>query len=256
MSVITRVENSSIHVSDTSRNLGRLAASHIAKEIRSRLLTQPFVRVVFAAAPSQSEMLHALSCAENVNWRRVEAFHMDEYIGLTTGAMQLFSEWLKREFFSRVDLHKVNIIDPGIDPDRCADEYAALMVEAPIDIVCLGIGMNGHIAFNDPPANFAEPKDVRVVRLETASRVQQVREGLFPALEDVPTHAVTLSIPRLLRAEKLFCCVPGELKQAAVTRAFLGPIDPCCPASILREHPDCTVYLDIDSAVGLKEESQ
>lgn len=253
---LTSIEQSAIHVCDSVAELGQLAAAHIAQEIRARLQSQPVIRMIFAAAPSQSAMLHALAKAENVDWTRVEAFHMDEYIGLPVRAPQLFGEWLNREFFSRVTLRGVYLIHPIASPEVCARSYTALLAQAPIDIVCLGIGMNGHIAFNDPPADFQEPNDVRVVELDKASRMQQVKEGLFDELDGVPTHAITLSIPRLLRAERLFCCVPGELKRAAVARAFNGPIDPDCPASILRRHPDCTVYLDREAAAGLLQESR
>jgi glucosamine-6-phosphate deaminase len=250
---MTPVRPPVLHVSATPQEMGRLAASDVAKELRARLGTQPVVRIVFAAAPSQSEMLQALAQAEGIEWDRVEAFHMDEYTGLPAGAPQRFGAWLTRELFSKVKLRAVHLIDPGMNAERCSDDYAELMAQHAIDIVCLGIGMNGHIAFNDPPANFAETRDVRVVELDRMSRVQQVEEGLFPTLEDVPTHAVTLSIPRLLRAEKLFCCVPGKLKQAAVTRAFTGDVEPSCPASILRTHAGCTVYLDAESAAGLAQ---
>ncbi|SEB78070.1 6-phosphogluconolactonase [Terriglobus roseus] len=253
MTVITPVRQPVLHVSATAQEMGRLAASDVAGELRARLRAQPVVRVVFAAAPSQSEMLRTLAQAEGIDWDRVEAFHMDEYTGLPADAPQRFGAWLTREFFGKVKLHAVHLIDPGIDAERCSEEYAWLMSQHPIDIVCLGIGMNGHIAFNDPPADFNEPQDVRVVELDRLSRVQQVEEGLFPNLEDVPTHAVTLSIPRLLRADKLFCCVPGKLKEAAVTRAFTGEVDPSCPASILRTHAGCTVYLDAESAAGLSQ---
>ena len=248
----TRIKlHPSIVVLPNARELGELAASHLAEELRRRLGVQTTVRVIFAAAPSQSEMLRSLGNAEGIDWTRVEAFHMDEYVGLASDAPQRFGLWLRREFFDRVPFGAVHLIEPGADPERAAVEYAACLEERPVDIVCLGIGMNGHIAFNDPPANFHEPSDVRIVELDRASRDQQVREGLFPALGDVPTHAITLSIPRLLHADKLYCCVPGALKTAAVTRTFTGPIEPSSPASILRKHVDCTVYLDMESAAGL-----
>lgn len=256
MSVITGIEQSPMHISQTPAELGKLAASHIAQEIRRCLSVQPRVRMVFAAAPSQAEMLIALAEAKDIDWDRVEAFHMDEYIGLPPTAPQLFGKWLNRAFFSKVHLDKVHLINPSLPPDLCAQKYAAILAEAPIDIVCLGIGMNGHIAFNDPPADFEESEDVRVVQLEDESRIQQVEEGLFPHIDAVPTHAITLSIPRLLRGHKLFCCVSGNLKRSAVTRAFLGPLDPQCPASILRTHPDCTIYLDDAAAAGLLKETR
>lgn len=251
MTVAAPTLNHNIHILSNPKELGELAASDVAKELRVLLAAQSTVRMIFAAAPSQSEMLHALAKEANIDWSRVHAFHMDEYVGLPLGAKQRFGAWLKREFFDRVPLGGVHLIEPGDDPESVTKQYAASLAESPIDIVCLGIGMNGHIAFNDPPADFEEPNDVRVVELEQTSRVQQVEEGLFPTVQDVPKFAVTLSIPRLLRARKLFCCVPGFLKMAAVTRAFTGPIEPSSPASILRKHDGCTVYLDAQSAAGL-----
>lgn len=235
--------------------MGAVASSHIAAEIRHRLRLQEKVRIVFAAAPSQSEMLYTLAQEQGVDWTRVEAFHMDEYIGLPESAPQNFRHWLQREFFGRVSLGKIVLIEPGGDPERCAAEYAKQLAAHPIDLVCLGIGVNGHLAFNDPPADFNDPLDVKVVALADASRQQQLDDGLFPSLDEVPTHAVSLTIPRLLRADRLFCCVPGKLKQKAVTGALTGPIDPSLPASILREHPHCTIYLDAESAAGLNSEN-
>ncbi len=243
----------SVLVSSTRETLGILAASHVAAEIRLRLSTQPVVRIIFAAAPSQSEMLHALALEENLDWSRVEAFHMDEYIGLHDGAKQQFGAWLKSEFFDRVPFGSVNLIEPGSNPEQAAEQYALLLGEKAVDIVCLGIGVNGHLAFNDPPADFTEARDIKVVELQYASRQQQVDDGLFTTVEEVPTHAITLSVPRLLRAGRLFCCVPGSLKRDAVTRALTGSIHPDSPASILREHPNCTIYLDAESAAGLAD---
>lgn len=147
------------------------------------------------------------------------------------------------------------LIEPSRDLERCVAEYATQLAARPIDLVCLGIGVNGHLAFNDPPADFNDPLDVKIVALADASRQQQVDDGLFTALSEVPTHAVSLTIPRLLRADRLFCCVPGKLKQKAVARALTGSVDPSWPASILREHPHCTIYLDAESAVGLNSEN-
>jgi glucosamine-6-phosphate deaminase len=244
-----------IYIELTRDKMGAVASSHIAAEIRYRLQSQETVRIIFAAAPSQSEMLHALAREQGVEWTRVEAFHMDEYIGLPDSAPQNFRLWLQREFFSRVPLGKIVLIEPGRDPQGCAFEYAKQLAANPIDIVCLGIGMNGHLAFNDPPADFNDSLDVKIVTLANASRQQQVEDGLFTSLEEVPTHAVSLTIPRLLRADRLFCCVPGRLKQNAVTRALTGSVDPSSPASILREHAGCTIYLDTESAAGLNSEN-
>jgi glucosamine-6-phosphate deaminase len=245
-------EQLKIEIETSRKQMGAVAAAHIAAEIRHRLQHQERVRAVFAAAPSQSEMLHALAQEPNVDWQRVEAFHMDEYIGLPDNAEQNFRLWLRREFFDRVPLGRVSLIDPKEAPETCAASYTRELAEAPIDFVCLGIGVNGHLAFNDPPADFDDRDDVKIVDLELASRQQQVDDGLFASVEDVPTRAVTLTIPRLLRARRLFCCVPGKLKEAAVKRALSGDISSDSPASILRQHSDCTLYLDTDSAGSLR----
>jgi glucosamine-6-phosphate deaminase len=248
-------ERRRIYIEQTREKMGAVASSHIAAEIGHRLQLQDKVRIIFAAAPSQSEMLHALAQERGVDWTRVEAFHMDEYIGLSESAPQNFRIWLRREFFDRIPLGKIVLIEPGDNPEQCAAEYAKELAGRPIDLVCLGIGVNGHLAFNDPPADFNDPLDVKIVALADASRQQQVDDGLFTSLEEVPTHAVSLTIPRLLRADRLFCCVPGKLKQKAVARALTGSVDPSLPASVLREHPHCTIYLDAESAAGLNSEN-
>ena len=229
--------------------MGRAAASDVASTLRDRLARQDIVRMVFAAAPSQAEMLGALASERDIDWRRVTAFHMDEYLGLAAQAPERFGAWLTRHFFSRVPLGAVHLIGQEPDPDREATRYAALLSEAPIDLVCLGIGVNGHLAFNDPPvADLRDPKQVKIVELDAICRQQQVDDKCFATLDDVPTHAITLTIPRLLDADQLFCVVPGAAKRAAVEQSLYGPIGEACPASALRTHPRCTLYLDRDSA--------
>ncbi len=236
--------NLPVKVDTTRAAMGRRAAQDIAAEIRARLSAQPKVRMVFAAAPSQLEMLEVLALAADIDWSRVEAFHMDEYIGLPAQAPQRFAQWLKRHFFDRVGITALHLIEPGPDAQTVAQDYAARLAEAPIDMVCLGIGTNGHLAFNDPPADLYDPLDVKVVTLDTACRQQQVDDDCFDAIDLVPSQAITLTIPRLLRASRLFCVVPGQSKRAAVAEALHGPISGDCPASALRLHPDCTLYLD------------
>lgn len=224
------------------------AAADIAAELRNRLGRQAGVRMIFAAAPSQAEVLSNLAGASGIDWQRVTAFHMDEYIGLPAGAPERFSAWLTSHIFSRLPFGAVYLIKPEPEASAAAKAYAKALAAAPIDIVCLGIGVNGHIAFNDPPlADFNDPDDVRVVELDAVCRQQQVDDDCFARIEDVPTQAITLTVPRLLRAERLFCAVPGTSKRDAVRRALQGPIDASCPASILRTHPDCTLYLDPES---------
>jgi glucosamine-6-phosphate deaminase len=176
---------------------------------------------------------------------------MDEYLGLPTDAPQRFGTWLKRAIFERLPFGAVHLIEPDDDPEATADAYAAKLAEAPIDIVCCGIGANSHLAFNDPPADFNDAKAVKRVELDDTCRQQQVDDECFASLDKVPTHALTLTIPRLLAAERIFCCVPGPLKRAAVKRTLEGPIDGKCPASALRLHTNWRLYLDHESAVGL-----
>jgi glucosamine-6-phosphate deaminase len=232
----------------TRRAMGKQAAQDIAVEIRATLAGAAGVRMIFAAAPSQADMIEALIAEPDIDWRRVTAFHMDEYIGLPAGAPQRFAAWLRERLFDRVPFAAVHPILPEGDPHAAAAHYAALLDAAPIDIVCLGIGVNGHIAFNDPPvADFTDPHDVRMVELDEICRQQQVDDDCFPNLAAVPERALTLTIPRLLRAERLFCVVPGAHKRVAVASALHGPITTDCPASVLRRHPDCTLYLDAES---------
>jgi glucosamine-6-phosphate deaminase len=242
------VERLRVHSFATRRAMGRQAAQDIAVEIRDRLAGAAGVRMIFAAAPSQADMLEALIAESGIDWRRITAFHMDEYIGLPAGAPQRFAVWLRAHLFDRVPFAAVYPILPEGDPHAAAAHYAALLDAAPIDIVCLGIGVNGHIAFNDPPvADFADPQDVKIVELDDVCRQQQVDDDCFPNLMAVPERAVTLTIPRLLRAERLFCVVPGAHKRVAVGRALHGPIMTDCPASVLRRHANCTLYLDAEA---------
>lgn len=232
----------------TRAEMGQAAAADVAAELRARLARQSGVRMIFAAAVSQSDMLQALIAAPGIDWRRVTAFHMDEYLDLPADAPQRFGNWLRRAIFDRLPFAAVNLIDPGSDAEAAVKAYAASLAEAPIDIVCLGIGVNGHLAFNDPPvADFADPLAVKIVTLDDVCRQQQVDDGAFAGIADVPRRAVTLTIPRLLDADRLFCVVPGASKREAVARALEGPLETECPASALRLHPDCRLYLDAES---------
>jgi glucosamine-6-phosphate deaminase len=225
-----------------------VAAQEIAAALRAVLRERRRLRILFAAAPSQSEMLAALRREVNIDWQCITAFHMDEYLGLPDGAPQRFGGWLKREFFDHVPLAKVNLIQAGPDPEAVCRSYASLLAEAPIDIVLLGVGANGHVAFNDPPADLSDPVPVKVVELDRMCREQQVLDGCFASIEEVPRRAITLTVPTLLAGGELFCCVPGRHKAAAVKAMFESPISGDCPATSLRSHPRCTVYLDSESS--------
>lgn len=233
-------------------SLGYAAAADIAAQLRERLSYQNSVRMVFAAAPSQQETLDALVAEVGIDWTRVTAFQMDDYIGLPQEAPQRFGQWLRQAIFDRVRFKEVHLMRTDGDPDQRAREYAELLAAEPIDLVCLGIGVNGHIAFNDPPvADFADPAAVKVVELDDTCRQQQVDDGCFPTFDDVPPRALTLTVPRLLEADHLFCVVPGHAKAEAVRRTLNDPIGEACPATALRTHPSCVLYLDQDSAGAL-----
>lgn len=233
-----------VHIAETAAALGQRAAHDIATAIREGLLEKDVLRMILAAAPSQSEMLSALRKEAGIDWRRIAVFHMDEYIGLPTSSPQRFSNWLRAEFVDYLPLARFEAIEPGGDPTAACRAYASLLAKAPIDIVLLGIGTNGHLAFNDPPANPQDPEAVKVVTLDQMCREQQVLDGCFPTLEDVPWQAITLTIPMLLSGRQLFCCVPGRHKAAAVSATLHAPISGECPATALRNHSLCTLYLD------------
>lgn len=241
-----------IDIAESICAMGQRAASEIAREMRACLKRQAGVRMVFAAAPSQSEMLAALRCEEHIDWTRVTAFHMDEYLGLPACAPQRFGMWLRRAIFDHLPFNAVHLIEPGENPEKAAADYAEKLNTAPIDIVCCGIGSNGHLAFNDPPADFKDPLTVKIVDLDAQCRQQQVDEKCFATLDDVPAQALTVTIPRLLAGNAVFCCVPGALKREAVRRTLFEPVNPMCPATVLRRHPRCILYLDPDSAAEIR----
>lgn len=244
-----KIEELQLQVFPTREQLGKIAAYDVAYRMKSLLQKKDKIRMVFAAAPSQNEFLHTLTQIKDIPWENVEVFHMDEYIGLGLDAPQRFSSFLRKYLFDIVKPGKVHLIMPDKEnPDIECERYSKLLEEEMIDIVCLGIGENGHIAFNDPPvADFNDNKKVKIVELDQMCRQQQVNDGCFPSTEDVPTHAITLTIPALLSAQYLFCMVPGANKKAAVYHTLTGPITTECPASILRTHSNCMLYVDKES---------
>jgi glucosamine-6-phosphate deaminase len=238
-----------VSIHRTNVAMGQSAAADIAAELRTRLENQDRVRMIFAAAPSQDTMLEALSDAENIDWSRVTAFHMDEYVSLDPAAPQGFGNYLREHLFDRVRPGRVELINGNAEPVGESEHYGQLIGAEPIDIVCLGIGENGHIAFNDPDvADFADPVLAKVVELDQRSRQQQVNDGCFAQLSEVPERAITLTIPALTGGQKLFCVVPGARKADAVRTVLEGPVSTACPATVLRNHPGCRLYLDADSA--------
>jgi glucosamine-6-phosphate deaminase len=242
------VDSLKVNVYNDRRALGAAAGAEVAARIKQLLSVKHGIRIIFAAAPSQNEVLKYLSADESIDWSRITAFHMDEYNGLPLNAEQKFSRFLSERLFDQVKPGTVHLIDSSNESEEECRRYGELLLQAPIDIVCLGIGENGHIAFNDPPvADFNDPQVIKVVELDDACRQQQVNDGCFPSFEDVPTHALTLTIPALLSGSHLFCVVPGPTKRKAVERTLNGSISTECPSTILRKHPDCTLYVDRDS---------
>jgi glucosamine-6-phosphate deaminase len=242
------IDRMKVNVYENRFCLGEAAAADVASKIKELMLIKEHVRIVFAAAPSQNEFLTALVNSPEINWSRITAFHMDEYIGLAPEAPQRFGQFLSNHLFNRVHLSAVHFIDSTNSAKEECERYSELLSESPIDIVCLGIGENGHIAFNDPPvANFNDPEIMKPVQLDELCRQQQVNDGCFSNLDDVPTHALTLTIPTLMSGSHLFCIVPGSRKRKALKQSLFDPIKTDCPASILRSHPSCTLYADLDS---------
>jgi 6-phosphogluconolactonase/glucosamine-6-phosphate isomerase/deaminase len=237
-----------VRVYENRKAMGMEAGIEAAVKIRELLDHKERIRIVFAAAPSQNEFLETLSKEKGIDWSRITVFHMDEYIGLAKDAPQKFSKFLCDRMFDLLNPGEVHLIDSSNTIEAECKRYGDLLKAAPIDMVCLGIGENGHIAFNDPPvADFKDPEVIKAVELDDACRQQQVNDGCFPSLEAVPTHALTLTIPAMMSGTHLFCMVPGPTKQNAVYNTLNGPITTECPASILRQHSDCTLYVDSDS---------
>lgn len=229
--------------------LGQTAARAVSERISALLLDKPMVNIIFAAAPSQNEFLNALVEDNDVEWKRVNAFHMDEYLGLPAGAPQLFSSFLRKSIFSRVPLASVNCINGNAgDPEEECTRYARLLKEQPADIVCMGIGENTHIAFNDPHvANFNDPQLVKVVELDVPCRQQQVNDGCFASFDEVPQYAITLTVPALIKAAHLYCMVPGKNKAEAIAYTLNAPVSEHYPSTILKTQDGALLFADAES---------
>lgn len=235
-----------VQVFETRTAMGEAAGKAVEEKILELLSQQEEVRMIFAAAPSQNEILACLKQSTRIPWNRIVAFHMDEYLGLPPEAPQRFANFLKAHLFDHVNFKAIHLME-GNQEAECP-RYAALISEKPIDIVCLGIGENGHIAFNDPPvADFKDPEIIKVVELDHACRQQQVNDGCFASLEQVPRKALTLTVPTLMQGHYLYCVVPGKTKREAVAKTIHQEVSTACPATILKTHPHCKMYLDLDS---------
>ena len=242
-----------VNVYPSRAEMGAAAAQDIRMAIIEALKNKSEINMIFAAAPSQNEVLASLATDPEIEWGRVNAYHMDEYIGLDKSAPQGFGNFLASHLFDLAPFKSVSYIDiRAKDPEAECERYAALLKKNPPDIVVMGIGENGHIAFNDPPvADFNDPKAVKCVKLDEVCRTQQVNDGCFSDISLVPTHAITLTVPTLVSAPKLFCIVPAPTKAKAVALTVNGEIGESCPASILRTRDGAILYLDPDSSALL-----
>ena len=238
-----------IRIYGTREKMGQIAAVDAAAYIREELKTRSELSIIFASAPSQNDFLTSLA-QQDIDWSRIIAFHMDEFIGLPGNAPQGFGNFLKNKIFNKITPKSIYFLSADLqEPEIICNNYAKLLEEHPIDIVFMGIGENGHIAFNDPHvALFNDPEKVKIVSLDLVCRNQQVNDGFFATLNDVPTHAITLTIPVLLSARRIFCIVPAPSKANAINTVINGGITEESPASVLRTHNFTTLYCDKESA--------
>lgn len=246
-------------IHEDRNRMGAAAARLFQQLVEATVRAKSHCRVIFGCAPSQDEFYRSLVEAARLTpaiWKHVEVFHMDEYVGLSARHPQNFRGYLRRHFLDHVAVGRFHPIrGEAASATAEAQRYAALLAAAPIDVVDLGIGENGHVAFNDPPvADFHDPVRAKVVDLDLVCRQQQVNDGCFPNLASVPRSAITITIPVFAQAGHLVCVVPGSRKARAVHGAILDPVGPACPATILRLHPRATLFLDRDSAALLPAE--
>ena len=241
-----------VKIYDTRAEMGAGAAADIHACILKLLAEKDEINMIFAAAPSQNETLASLLTYTDIDWSRINAFHMDEYIGLPADAPQRFGNYLRDHIFAHAPFKSVNYIDCSSTKEAECARYTALLAKYPTDIVCMGIGENGHIAFNDPGvADFNDPATIKPVPLDDVCRQQQVNDGCFASIEQVPTHAMTLTIPALANAKHLFCTVPAATKAWAVEQTVNAEISEKIPATVMRHHPDAALFCDPASAQAL-----
>ena len=232
-------------------SLGKTAAAQAAAAIRSAIVSRGQARVVAASAASQFEFLEALTATPGIDWKLVTLFHLDEYIGLPMSHPASFCKFLQDRLISKTGIVNYHLLDGSQDPADVIRSAGKAITASPIDVAFLGIGENGHIAFNDPPADFDTEDPYIIVALDHACRAQQVAEGWFENLDAVPKQAVSMSVRQVLKAAEILAVVPGPRKAAAIKACFDGPISPTAPSSILRNHPNATVYLDLQSSALL-----
>jgi len=242
-----------IHTFSSSQALGQAAANKAAPLIQAAIDIQGHTSIILATGASQVEMLNHLTAHKDVQWEKVTMFHLDEYIGINAQHPASFRRYLQSRFVDHVPSLKAHhfIVGDAESLEAECERLSELITQNPVDVALIGIGENGHLAFNDPPADFATVVPYIQVKLDTACKQQQVDEGWFPSLEAVPSHAITMSIQQILKSKHLIVSVPDARKAAAVACCVNGPITPDCPASILQQHPNCDLFVDTHSATHL-----
>ncbi len=241
-----------IKVFNNKREMAKVAAEQAASILRAAIADNGKARLIAATGAAQFQFLEVLTGLPDIDWKRVEMFHLDEYIGLPESHPASFRKFLQERLIQKTGITQHHLLNGDEDPGKVVREVGRELISAPIDVAFVGIGENGHLAFNDPPADFETEEPYIVVTLDDACRRQQLGEGWFPTFEDVPKLAISMSVRQILKANKIVCFVPDARKANAVKACFEGEISPLAPASILRTHPDTTVYLDVNSATLLR----
>lgn len=242
-----------LKVFNDKKSLSKAAADHAALAIREAISTNGGARIVAATAASQIDFLDMLTREPGIDWAKVEAFHLDEYIGLPITHPGSFRKMLLEQLIEKTGITQYHLLDGDRDPEEVVAREAKALASAPIDIAFVGIGENGHLAFNDPPADFLTEEPYLIVNLDEACRQQQVGEAWFRDISQVPAQAISMSVRQILKSKEIIAVVPDARKAKAIKACFEGEISPMAPASILREHPDATIYLDRYSAALLTE---
>lgn len=242
-----------LRVFDDKLSLGKAAADLGSTVIRDAIDHNGRARIVAATGTSQLDFLDTLTKTSGIDWQRVELFHLDEYIGLPITHPASFRKFLTERLIRKTGITKYHFLDGNAAPDDVIRRVSAALVSVPVDVAFVGIGENGHLAFNDPPADFETEEPYLIVKLDEACRQQQVSEGWFATLSEVPRQAISMSIRQILKAKEILAIVPEARKSPAVKACLEGEITPMVPASALRMHPNATIYLDMDSAALLSQ---
>ena len=243
-----------VRVLENAKSLGVEAAAHAAKSLQETLQRQGSVRIIAATGASQFDFLEALTSAPGIDWHKVEMFHLDEYVGLADTHPASFRKYLRERLIQKTGIKKYHLLDGDGDVASVIEKVGRELSSAPIDVAFVGIGENGHLAFNDPPADFEIETPYLVVDLDQPCRQQQVNEGWFASDAEVPRQAISMSVQQILKSKEILAIVGGERKARAVQACLEGKVSPLAPASILQTHPRTTIYLDQDSAALLSSQ--